>query len=51
VLEAYFAGRSYDGYPIDFTRDDTHRVMSVTKSVTSTLIGIAIDKGMINGTD
>lgn len=51
VLEAYFAGRNYDGYSVDFTRYDTHRVMSVTKSFTSTLIGIAIDKEVIKGTD
>lgn len=51
VLEAYFPGRNYDGYPVDFTRYDNHRVMSVTKSFTSTLIGIAVDKGVIEGTD
>jgi CubicO group peptidase (beta-lactamase class C family) len=51
VLEAYFAGRNYDGNSVDFTRYDTHRVMSVTKSFTSTLIGIAIDKGVMKGTD
>ena len=51
VLEAYFYGRDYDGFPVDFTRNDTHRVMSVTKSFTSTLIGIAVDKRMIKGTD
>lgn len=40
VLEAYKEG---------FKRDDTLTVMSVTKSVTSLLIGIAIDKGLIKG--
>jgi CubicO group peptidase (beta-lactamase class C family) len=34
-----------------FTRNDLHGVMSVTKSFASTLIGIAIDKGDIKGTD
>ena len=51
LLEAYFPGRNYDGYSVDFTRYDNHRVMSVTKSFTSTLIGIAVDKGLIEGTD
>lgn len=51
VLEEYFAGRNYDGYPVDFTRHDTHRAMSVTKSFTSTLIGIALDMRLIKGTD
>ena len=51
VLEAYFPGQDYKRSLRDFTRDDIHQVMSVTKSFTSTLIGIAIDKGMINGTD
>ena len=51
VLEAYFTGRNYDGDIVDFTRYDIHRVMSVTKSFTSTLIGIAVDKGLIGGTD
>ena len=34
-----------------FNRENVHGLMSVTKSFTSTLIGIAIDKGMIKGTD
>ena len=51
VLETYFAGRNYDGDPVDFTRNDTHRVMSVTKSFTSTLIGIALEKGLITSTE
>lgn len=34
-----------------FTKDDTMNVMSVTKSVTSLLIGIAIDKGLIKSID
>lgn len=51
ALEAYFSGRDYKRCHRDFTRDDIHQVMSVTKSFTSTLIGIAIDKGIIGGTD
>ena len=34
-------------YKEGFTREDTMNVMSVTKSVTSLLVGIAIDKGYI----
>lgn len=51
VLEAYFPGDNYEGFSVDWTRKDAHRVMSVTKSFTATLIGIAIDKGFIGGTD
>jgi len=42
VYEAY-----YDGYD----RESLHRIYSVSKSVTSILIGIAIDKGFIEGVD
>ena len=38
-------------YREGFTRDDTMNVMSVTKSITSLLIGIAIDKGFIKSVD
>jgi len=51
VLEEYFAGEDTEKRPISYGREDTHALMSVTKSFTSTLIGIAIDKGMIKGTD
>jgi len=42
ISEVYFATNA---------QDDLHDVMSVTKSFTSTLIGIAIDKGYITGLD
>ncbi|MBI4601838.1 MAG: serine hydrolase [Planctomycetes bacterium] len=42
VLEAYF--HPYDG-------DAPHDVASVSKSVTSTLVGIAIDRGHLAGVD
>jgi CubicO group peptidase (beta-lactamase class C family) len=42
VLDAYF-------YPYDAT--SRHYIASVTKSVVSTLAGIAIDKGLIRSTD
>ena len=51
VFEEYFPGQDLGKSKIAFTRNDLHGVMSVTKSFTSTLIGIAIDKGMIKGTD
>ena len=38
-------------YREGFSKDDTMNVMSVTKSITSLLIGIAIDKGYINSVD
>ena len=40
----------YERY-IDSTPDDYWDVRSVTKSVTATLIGIAIDRGLIGGVD
>jgi len=51
VLEEYFPGKDHEKGYRDFSPDDIHGLMSVTKSFTSTLIGIAIDKGMIKGTD
>ena len=41
-IEEYFEG---------FNKEDTMNVMSVTKSITSLLIGIAIDKGYIKSVD
>ena len=38
-------------YKDGFTKEDTMNVMSVTKSVTSLLIGIAIDQGLIKSVD
>jgi CubicO group peptidase (beta-lactamase class C family) len=37
----------YELYTSGLTRDDAHYVWSVTKSVTSALVGIAIDRGLI----
>jgi CubicO group peptidase (beta-lactamase class C family) len=39
----------FERYYHRFGPDDAHRVASVTKSVTSALVGIAIDKGYIEG--
>ncbi|MFW9820400.1 MAG: serine hydrolase domain-containing protein [Candidatus Thorarchaeota archaeon] len=42
----------YEAYPSQvFDANDRHHLFSVTKSFTSTLIGIAIDKGYIGGID
>lgn len=49
VLEEYFSGHRYDRQFTIFHRDSLHYVASVTKSVTSALIGIAVDRGMIDG--
>lgn len=54
VLEEYFPGYTYnwsgEGYRGDYTefdRNTIHNLMSVTKSITSALVGIAIDLGFI----
>lgn len=39
----------FEKYNNNYTAEDTHNVASVTKSVVSALIGIAIDKGLIEG--
>ncbi|MCS7463316.1 beta-lactamase family protein [Paenibacillus doosanensis] len=41
----------YEGYFDGYTADDTVHIASVTKSVVSALIGIAIDKGYIKSID
>ena len=38
-------------YKEGFTKEDTMNVMSVTKSITSLLVGIALDKGYIKSVD
>ena len=38
-------------YQGGFSKEDTMNVMSVTKSVTALLVGIAVDKGFIKGVD
>jgi len=54
VLEEYFQGHKYQwdvpkhhGELVTWDRDMLHKIMSDTKSITSTCIGIAIDKGFI----
>ena len=54
VLEEYFPGHKYrwdaprhHGRYVEWGRDSLHRTMSVTKSITSACIGIAVDHGFI----
>ncbi len=51
VFEEYFPGRTVEGRHVDWGPDDLHAMHSVTKSVTSLLVGIAIDEGLIPGVD
>jgi len=55
VFEEYFAGYKFSLAQqlehIRFDRDTLHNLASVTKSVTSALVGIAIDRGSIAGLD
>ena len=51
VFEEYFPIRLTRGVSVVYSRDHLHYVASVTKSFSSTLIGIAIDKGLIKGTE
>ena len=56
VFEEYFDGYVFDyngdqyrGAFTEFGIDTTHNLASVTKSVTSALLGVAIDQGLIEG--
>lgn len=58
VFEAYFPGHKYQwdaadhkGEWAEWDKNMPHIIMSATKSVTSTCIGIAIDKGLIESVD
>ncbi|NNL79733.1 MAG: serine hydrolase [Flavobacteriaceae bacterium] len=58
VLEEYFPGYTYkwdapahQGQWVNFDKDRPHSIMSDTKSITSTCIGIAIEKGFIESVD
>jgi CubicO group peptidase (beta-lactamase class C family) len=59
VFEEYFEGQAFQrmlgntivGGQRQFDRDDPHNLASVTKSVTSTILGIAIDQGFVSGVD
>jgi CubicO group peptidase (beta-lactamase class C family) len=59
VVEEYWSGQDADltnyefglADPIEFDRDTPHFQASVTKSITSILVGIAIDEGFLQGVD
>jgi len=51
VFEEYFSGTNRSNRYIEYDRNILHFQASVTKSVTSALVGIAIDKGFISGVD
>jgi CubicO group peptidase (beta-lactamase class C family) len=51
VLEEYFAGKDRLNRNISYNMDTLHELHSVTKSFTSTLIGIAIGQEFISGVD
>lgn len=58
VFEEYFPGHDYEysaeehkGKLIQYNMNTIHNLASVTKSVTSLLFGIAVDKGFIKGVD
>ena len=58
VYEKYFQGYKYDymseglrGELIQFDKETTHNTASATKSVTSLLVGLAIDKNFIEDTN
>ncbi len=51
VLEEYFPGEDIEGNTFDYDRNTPHEVYSVTKSITSLLIGIAIEQGVIASID
>jgi len=50
VFETYFSGFSYYyNAHVEFDKDTVHHLQSVTKSITSILVGIAIERGFIDG--
>ncbi len=51
VLEEYYSGRNLDGELVDWDRFTPHTLQSASKSFRSMLVGIAIDKGIIENVD
>lgn len=52
VFEEYFGGiRFYHGPWVEFNGETPHNLASVTKSITSALVGLAIDGGFIQDVD
>lgn len=51
AVEKYWAGKDREGQFQTFTADTLHELHSVTKSVNSVLVGIAIGRRLIGGVD
>ncbi len=51
VVEEYWAGRTVFNDYVEYDRNTLHNMHSVTKSITSALIGIAIMEGSINSAE
>lgn len=51
AVEKYWPGKDSEGQAQTFTADTLNEVQSVTKSVTSILVGIAMDRHLIRGVD
>ena len=51
VFETYRAGRNADGQQRNYDKDLDHDIQSCTKSITSLLVGVAIQEGHIGGAD
>lgn len=51
VLEEYFPGFRFQGARTDFGAGEPHHLASVTKSLTSLCVGIAVDRGFIRDVD
>ena len=49
IRKGYIVAEQY--YSDEYGPDDLHRIYSCTKSITSALLGIAIDRGMLSGVD
>jgi len=49
IFETYFPGQDSQGNSFNFDRDTPHEAQSATKSFRSTMMGIAIDKGFVDG--
>lgn len=51
VFEQYFPGETANGTFVNYDKNTSHAVFSVSKSITSLAVGIAIDQGFIFSVD
>ena len=51
VLEQYWSGKTSKGEYVNFDKDTLHELQSVSKSVTSLLVGLGISQGFITSID